>query len=385
MLLNCFQGKYGDVELVFSLDEEEYGFYLKNEMGGVAKFNNPLDYKDVRVQLTARDYIPQDYEVIFLLKKDVIENDISTVRYRFDDGYRNIGFLIPAISLESTDHDYAEDNRFLLYSYIATVELLKKFPMYPYVKDIAFDDNKFNISDLISQDLVICIIWKKDIVDFTMSRLAVCLFEEGYVALSSRLPSELVFSKNNIESNSDETHEIKKFTIELLSSDVVDYALIEKILFVYFPYEKNPPFKFFLLYQIIELLMSYILQHEYDLILTQLKEVQQDNLKSRDVLDKIKEFTAEKKRLSLLFNSYSRVHQKSAELKSTSLAYVIKMIDAGISDEKNCEEYFYLIRNFIVHNMISLNEDNNVELEEVNANLISMVPLLLKTFKKRNQ
>lgn len=130
--------------------------------------------------------------------------------------------------------------------------------------------------------------------------------------------------------------------------------------------------------------MNYILQNEYDLILSQLKTIQQNNIKSRDVLEKLKEFTAEKKRMSLLFNNYSSVSQELSDLKRTSLAYVVKMIDADISSEKKCEEYFYLIRNFIVHNMISLNEDNNDELEEVNEHLTKVIPSILYTFKKRN-
>ena len=384
MILDSFQEKYGNVELLLNLDEEE-GFYLKNEEEGIAQLHNPLDYKEARAKLAERNYVPEDYEVVFLLKKDIKESDITPVRYRFADGYRNIGFLIPIIALESAEHEYAQDNHFLLYSYIATVELLKKFPQYTYIKDIYFDGNKFTISDLVSQDLVIGIFWKKNIESFTISSLSVCLFEEGYIGLSSRLPSELVFSKKNIETISEEgSINTNKFSLKLLNSDILDHFLIEKILFIYFPYEKNPPFKFFLLYQIVELLMNYILQNEYDLILSQLKTIQQNNIKSRDVLDKIKEFTAEKKRMSLLFNNYSSVSQELSDLKRTSLAYVVKMIDSDISSEKKCEEYFYLIRNFIVHNMISLNEDNNDELEEVNEHLTKVIPSILYTFKKRN-
>ena len=154
MILDSFQEKYGNVELLLNLDEEE-GFYLKNEEEGIAQLHNPLDYKEARAKLAERNYVPEDYEVVFLLKKDIKESDITPVRYRFADGYRNIGFLIPIIALESAEHEYAQDNHFLLYSYIATVELLKKFPQYTYIKDINFDGNKFTISDLVSQDLVI--------------------------------------------------------------------------------------------------------------------------------------------------------------------------------------------------------------------------------------
>ncbi|QQK72778.1 hypothetical protein HG702_15935 [Pectobacterium versatile] len=385
MLLDCFQKKYGNVEFIFNLEEEGDGFYLKNKEDGIAQLNNPLNYKDTRIQLAKRNYIPEEYEIVFLLKKDIKESDITPVRYRFTDDYKTIGFLIPALALESTEHEYAQDSHFLLYSYIATIELIKKFPQHSYIKNIAFDGNKFTISDLISQDLVIGIFWKKNIESFTVPSLSVCLFEEGYIGLSSRLPSELVFSKKNVEPDSEEENiKVNKFSLKLLNSDIADHALIEKILFIYFPYEKNPPFKFFLLYQIVELLMNYILQNEYDLILSQLKNIQQNNIKSRDILEKIKEFTAEKKRITLLFNNYSSIQPQLADLKLTSLAYVVKMIDVKISSEKKCEEYFYLIRNFIVHNMISLNEANNDELEEVNESLIKIIPTLLNTFKKRN-
>ncbi|VEB95347.1 Uncharacterised protein [Cedecea lapagei] len=384
MILDCFQEKYGNVELLFNL-EDEVGFFLKNEREDIAQLNNPLDYKETRTMLAERNYVPEEYEVVFLLKKDIKESDITPVRYRFTDDYKNIGFLIPILALESTEHEYAQDRHFLLYSYIATVELLKNFPQYSYVKDIIFNGNKFIISDLVSQDLVIGIFWKKDIESLTISSLSVCLFEEGYVGLSSRLPSELVFSKKNIESLPEEgAIKANKLSLKLLNSDVVDHVLIEKILFLYFPYEKNPPFKFFLLYQIVELLMSYILQNEYDLILSQLQNTQQNNIKSRDILDKIKEFTAEKKRITLLFNNYSSVSTELSDLRKTSIAYIEKMIDADISSEKKCEEYFYLIRNFIVHNMISLNEANNNELEEVNEHLTKVIPSILNTFKKRN-
>lgn len=372
-----------------SLQDDYFGegFFLKNENDDYIQLNIPLDHNTIRKNETTHPYKPEDYEVCFLLKKNIKEIEIHPLQYKIGENYSNIGFLIPIISLESNNHPFADDEYFSIYSYIAIIESLKAFPTSGCLEKIEFDNQIKNLSDCLHPDIAICVIWKKNIPDFSYYKMSHFFFENGYVRLTNRPPEDLVYftpetPEDSIQGNQIDSSEPLK--IKFLSEHITEPHLVDKILFSRFPYEKNPPFKFFLLYQIIELMMGYILKNEYKLILRQITENQDDYSKSRDILEKLQDTSSEKKRIKLLLNVYSSTIDEIEELKINAHSYVLKAIDSSIGDDKDCFEYFYRIRNFIVHNLMSIEDINDEDLEKVTGSFINVIPSLLCNFKNRN-
>lgn len=277
------------------------------------------------------------FNLHFLAKKDVKESEIFQVHN--DSGVR-IGWCIPVISLASDDHEYAEDQHFLRYAYAAVVHSLNKADKDIYQKSLSASYEEISMTDIFDESTVLLILSKTNLDNgsFEFDRFSPALFKYGYTKLQSRNPNEIEYFA--------EAPNTKKLTIKSTSTDILNYQLISELLNFSVAYEKNAAFKFFYLYQILELLIENIYQNEQKIIINDLVSAQGDTGKTKDVLDRLQAFISEKSRIQKLENSYMSQHVNIDQLKSFCNQFLVLI---GRKPGTTLATCLYPIRNFIFH------------------------------------
>jgi uncharacterized protein YsxB (DUF464 family) len=362
-----------DISLIHNIESEESKFCIKLSDEGQIDLKIPLDFTGDSI----REYTPEKYHINFFIKKHVKETDIIELRVKNDDRYSRAGYAIPIISLESIEHGRAEDSSFLRYAFIGLIELFKQYPFKKHLKNVSFDTvTALNVTDIFRDDLVIVIIYN-DIANINnFPTISPLLFQHGLIKLTMRNPSDIIYFKQ------DDYTCPNRLSLIQVSDAITEYNLIEKILHDQFPYERNPAFKFFILYQIIELLIEKIYQHQQKKVISELVTHQDDVSKSKDIISSIQKFTSEKKRISLLFHYYSSNFENRENFISCCRITFSSLFEAPISETADIVDVFYPIRNYIVHNYRKFPDGDNENIQDLTNELIDILPSLLKNYKE---
>ncbi|HAT3637021.1 TPA: hypothetical protein I8546_005116, partial [Raoultella ornithinolytica] len=178
----------------------------------------PLDFDEHSIA----EYDKDNYDIFFLLKKDVKENDV--VKLIASDTNKSIGYLLPVISLESNDHDYAADKYFLRYAYIGIQEALCRCKKNSLETKLDLNKYTFKLTDIFDDELVICIIYKPhfNLTDF--SKISPILFKHGYIRFDSKMSKQIIYKP----STDDEFN--NKITLCQINNSIIEAPLIDKIL-----------------------------------------------------------------------------------------------------------------------------------------------------------
>lgn len=315
----------------------------------------------------------KNFDIYFLTKKDVLENDIFQV---YDEGLGSrIGWMIPINSLESNSHDYADNIHFQKYAYVGIVEALKNLNKEIYLTNTLPSDFSIQLSDIFHEFTVLLIISKETLPHesyFDINRATSSLIKYGYIKLSTRNPEQIFFKADSPQG--------EKLTIQQVSKDIYSYELISNLLIDFFTYEKNALFQFFFLYQIFELLIDEIYQTEQEKLVENIVDAFGDSGKTKHELDKLSEFLSEKTRLTKLINSYSQVTPTELDnLKNICNDFLKKI---GRKEGEFFHAYFYPIRNFLFH---QYRDYNQTLLEEKLQNIIKETVEILPTILYKYQ
>ncbi|EQA0852421.1 hypothetical protein BAU85_004288, partial [Escherichia coli] len=102
--------------------------------------------------------------------------------------------------------------------------------------------------------------------------------------------------------------------------------------------------------------------------------------KSKDIIGSFQEISSEKRRLKLLFSKYINNFENKTTLTASCYALVRDAIDQSIDEGKDIVEYFYPIRNFIVHNYRNFPENKLRILDDIINEFINALPSILKNY-----
>ncbi|WP_040614490.1 hypothetical protein [Oceanimonas smirnovii] len=345
------------------VEGENSEFILKHNSGRSITIETPINLD--------KSFEKGDFEVHFLAKKNIKENDIFQVYCREKD-FR-IGWIIPTISLSSSLHDYADNEHFLKYAYIGIRESLKKIDSKIFTNCLPEDVNEVLYSDIFHEETVLLIVSRatyKDGYDFNIDRAIPSLIRNGYVSLSVRSPDEIQHEVNSSMNS--------RLYLEQVSKDIDSFSLIGGLLNHSFSYEVKSVFKFFFLYQIIELLIDSVYQNEQDKLIDELVGTKGDTGKTKEVLEKMQKFMSEKNRISLLVNQYAGIQ---GELNDLKYSCNILLQELGRDTSENFEGYFYKIRNFIFHQYRDFPNEGEVKLNDVINDFVNLMPSILCKFK----
>lgn len=341
------------------------GFKLVDRQGGC---DNVLVSTPLTLDAT---FDEKDFDVFFLAKKEILENDIFQV---YDDARNTrIGWCIPINALDSTDHDFSSDIHFQRYAFSAIKNALKTVDESIFTKNIDIGLSlQIRLGDIFHSNTAILIVSKETLEGpFEIQCAMPSLIRHGYVRLSNISPSEIALSGIRPEN--------KKIQLKLISSDLSNRQVIDSLLHSAFAYETKTILCFFYIYQIFELLLEEIYQSEQLKIINDLITAAGDSSKAKEALEKAQRISSEKKRIALLANEYSKAQGRLGNLKSSCNA-LLKAI--GRNEGDSFEEYFYSIRNFIFHQYRDFPVDKEQLLVDVIEDVRDWLPDMLFSFKK---
>ncbi|MEX1214651.1 hypothetical protein [Saccharospirillum sp.] len=362
MAVNLFRN---GINTTYSYSEFKDNEFILENNGSRINFKSPLELDP--------SFDNKEFDIHFLAKKNIIENEIFQV-FLNTPSKKRVGWLIPAISLNSTDHDYSTNQHFLKYAFAAIKEILQSTDEQIFRNHLDSDQDDFTITDLLHESTAILIISNETLDDthvFDIDRASPSLVKRGYIKLGQFNPDDIKLEIKSKDNNG-------KFYVDLLSKEINGYELISELLNSSVAFEKKPVFQFFLIYQVFELLIDDIFKNEQDKLIAELNNCRYDTGKSKEVLGKIQNYSSEKKRMELLVYKYSMRSDRMDDLK-LQCNQLLGLINRDT--EHNFQGYFYNLRNFIFHQYRDFPESGNSTLEELISTLLEVLSDILATYK----
>ncbi len=358
----------------------EYRVTFSTEDNTFLLENNKEQFNIEYVLKPYTDYNPDDYLVYgFLNKYGYAENDIFQVveknLKRSENGNGRIGWIFPLQALISNEHDFAGNEHFLKYAFVAFLKLLKADDNI-ITNEAINETNEINsLRDLYIDDLIILILSKSAIFkikEFELKDYLISLYEYGFYIINSiddfKSYAEVAYEDDFVKPK--EKIHINPVCSYLKGYDYI-YILLKELI-----YEKHYLVKFHLLYQVIELMIERVLKEEVKREVIRLNEDIKYEIKAHDVLEKMQKISTEKTRVSLLFNgTYKSGDIMKKELRDSCNNLLVEILKQKISDgevkvkEEEIEttlatvlkndvgDALYKVRNFLVHNYRSLKSD----------------------------
>ena len=302
---------------------------------------------------------PDNFEIYFLYNNKIPENSIYKL---YTDDIR-IGWIFPIQSLESSEHDYAQDEFYLRYAYIALYKLLQ---MINFTNEEYSD---FSIMDYYPDNIHILVYDTnntKNIDNFDISKYTVSLFYRGYSYTG----------EGNIFTEPEEIN--KNIRIRQLPAPIRDISYINVLFEELVPLHETSYSKFHLLYQIIEILIGVVFNYK----IYELKKKKKNS--SNDLFDKrekLNDITTEKKRVVWLFNDFTKIEPQKLDSLNKLCIELLEKNGKKANNDKPADN-LYNVRCLIVHNLYSLNGCSRELLEDLNNSFLDVIFDILFTFKE---
>lgn len=315
-----------------------------------------------------------DKYTLFVLKRDNLkENQIANICLKKtpEEKEKRIGFIIPTMAIESQEHDFAENTCFWKFSNAALQILFNTNNNFIFSNTIDINQEKIYLSDLLGGNIAFLVIEKKG---FDISEIFSSIISYGFLLREENEENEENEEKNNLPKN---LHLLK------ISPDLENVKFqIFNILKIYH-LQSNSAFRFFLLYQIIEILMQEIFQNTKNELLESLENQTNVN-KIRKILQN---YTSEENRLGKLVDTYAvgnGTFQNIEDLQNAckNYLYAIGLISSCDENIGSFHNYIYEIRNALFHNFRLHNESNNSKLDNVVNELLKIIPKILFSYKR---
>lgn len=282
-------------------------------------------------------------------KENVLENEILQAFVTKERCKKRIGWIIPVSALISEEHDFAQDSHFGYYAFYIYVFFLSQESIQKKLKD--GNDFKTVINELYIEgsDSVIFICEKSNIPELnSLDCFDISLYKYGYYKKFYRLnPYHDSFNGS------------KKITLEKISdvffdNDKYDNPDIEFFVNEMY-FEKNQKLRFFILYQLIEILIDDIMINQLE---KQLENFKKSKVSTRE-LDKLIKTKTELSRIEKMMELSKISPDKYSELNDSCNTY----LKSKGQIEFKFPESLYKFRNMVIHRFRSvINDDKEFEI-----------------------
>ncbi|WP_458408235.1 hypothetical protein [Anaerotignum sp.] len=311
------------------------------------------------------EYKPEDFYYYLLSNESPLctENSI----YQVYVGGQRIGWVFPLQALVSEEHDCVNNQYFLKYAYVATYLLLQDID----------DVDKRNIgTQLLLEDYYdikknILIIDKNNvekIESFSFENYLVGLFRYGYAFKG----------KGNVFSDHLPLGANNRITLKSLSTDLTMIPNINYLFEEQLSTADNEIIRFYLCYQIIELLITLVFEDQFKNLLTKISQDSEALFDERDNLSKI---VGEKHRIKILFSNYVSCETEHQTDLDIACQKMLSLNGKTLSDRYY--ENLYSVRCLLVHRLYSLSSDSYDILKEINKPFLDIIMDILFTFKRQ--
>jgi hypothetical protein len=289
-----------------------------------------------------------DYGLMFLTSPYYqAEEDYSTVYMRNGDKYP-IGALIPLHLLEEDDSDYVSE-LVPYYKRYASLAIRKAISYLATKNILCPDDSEFHLSDYFKHPNVCLFIHSISETGSDVSCIVPSLYDNGYYLLKDPLKEKnLKLYSSSYMISSRPARRSRNVLVK-----PIKFFEHNKNYFIYLytellPYIESPFYRFFSLYQAIELLSDYTYKSDVDKYIQSFK---QGKISKNDLREKLVEAVNEKKQIQHVYNNVIWKDDRCLFSVIDSL-----LDNANIEKPKTNElsVYIYTLRNKIVHEMHSL-------------------------------
>ncbi|HCT41025.1 MAG TPA: hypothetical protein DF427_07615 [Moraxellaceae bacterium] len=341
----------------------EGAFWLTDKSGWEVEVECPLDLD--------AEFSDKQFSVFYFSKFNLKENSI----YQVVDGLSNkrIGWLIPVAALSSNLHDFSNNPHFLRYAYKAIEGALHGVSDDIYTRRPNIVDGRgLLLSDIFHENTALLVISHETLVEgvvFDFLRAVPSFARYGYFPLRESDPTSIDLLVDEPDGD--------KLKIYLTSNDLSENKIIESLLLSLASSAKNPVMKFFYLYQIVELLIERIFALEQRRVAQYIAAAIDDSAKVKDAIERVQSNLAEKKRLSVLVERYSKVGSDLTDLRIVCNDLLVAL---GMEQHPGFESYFYSIRNFIFHQYRNFPDPHLSKLDRVSEEFLKILPSMLSRF-----
>lgn len=310
------------------------------------------------------EYDPQDFYYLFLANENssCTENSIYQVYIE----RQRIEWIFPIQALLSAEHNEAENKFFLRYAYVALCLLLQDIENL----DKQRMPDEFLLEDYYEVQKNILVIDKENtsrIESFSIEDYMVSLFQHGYARKG----------KGNILAEELLIEQRKRINLKPISSELsmrfnINYLFEEQLSIA-----ESEIVRFYLCYQIIELLIAAVFKDRFQKFLTTVSAETEAMFDAREELSII---AGEKYRIKCLFNDYVTCETQYKTDLNIACEKLLKLNGRKVAE--NYYENLYSVRCLLVHKLYSLGEESYKILDEINRPLLQIVAESLFSFKK---
>lgn len=359
-------------ELITEYTDLEYN---SSENKFILKGNDsePLEYHPI-LDLDP-EYDPKDFSYELLENKDSTENSIFTVEIKNGKGWERIGWMFPVQALLSIEHTQAENEYFLKYAYIATYLLLNS-------KECSFKVDEtdllqeIGLEQLYEPRLNILVIDHnncKAIGEFNLDNYIIGLYQYGYTWTGT------IHGMLSLPESTD--HRPGHLKLRRISNEIEHREIINMIFKEQLSNELHMLLRFYCLYQIVEILIQEIFEHKFRQLI---EHIAADTENYFDVREDVSHIAAEKNRVNLLFNHYSKqIDVSSREALNNECKAFLSLF--GRKTAEDVSGNLYAVRCLLVHKMYTINSAETPIKEminNINASFLSVIQNLLISFHK---
>lgn len=338
--------------------------------------------------------------------------EIDTCILRFHDSNRRTdakdrGWFIPFNALFTEDEGFENNQFFREYSFYAYSFLLSLHEIQEYLlnnETIAFSEILDKLSSNSLYDLsteikidpthsdtswfnsIIIIDISEDMPKIELPHIQPALIEKGFVFGKSDFqnPIAKAIKDGEIKKWATNFTTLQACSQHIYSSDRKEnngfshnyFSQFWEHVFI----EKNPYIRFFDLYQIIEILMDEVLVNILESMITSIK---QENGGLRDYDALLKNYIAEKKRISIVFECGRITCIGDEHIENKDFLDICNefLKSNKHKESKDLSSALYSVRNMIVHRFrIIISEDNRKKLNNLNEHFILFLTRLFRSY-----
>ena len=306
------------------------------------------------------EYKLSDYDVKLLYnnREDCTEESIYQVKIQ----QKRIGWIFPIQAIHSIEHKEAGNDHFLKYAYVAWQYLLSS------CEDEIDDFDQFDLFEKYPESANLLVLDKGNCrnENFDYENYVISLYDYGYAEAG----------EGNLYTP-DKNPDIA-INLKPISSDIGDATYINLLFKRQIPLESNPVTRFYIYYQLIEILITKVFDNLFIDFVSKLR-VSSENL--FDQKEDLNKYSNEKYRLTRLCNDYSKIEDTALinELKEKCIELLEYTNSKKTGDQM--PESLYYVRCLLVHRMYVLDKDSEETLEKIDDLFLELCIKLLLTFR----
>lgn len=315
------------------------------------------------------EYDPKYYEMHIMrsIRSDACENSIYSV---YLDGIR-VGWIFPVESLRSEEHEYAKNQFFLKYAYIAYCKIIHYFLQKENFNKI--EDCYLEIEDLMgidSKDIenlhVLLIDTENTDNEYSFDKYKFGLYVSGYIEDITHG----AFSVRDYDALE------RRLNVTKISDDLVENESLMLLINDTVPNTSDDYSRFMILYQVIEILIGKVFDIQFRNIIDKYRS---DN-DLYGLKEDISDISNERTRVNILFNEHCSIAKDHRmELRESC----IEILDIN-TNNMSVPDLLYRVRCLMVHRFYSMGDLYKERLKMLDEAFEQVVYDILVSYKHNN-